>query len=259
MTLDLPPTILYEPRDHYVTITINRPEAMNALTSDMVTALDAAFEAFNHDDNLWVAILTGAGGEAFSAGFDLKEAIPKLTAGDLMGYEDPTKRQFSDIYKPIIAAVNGLCIADGMEMLGGTDLRIAADHATFALGEVRWGLVPMGGSHIRIPRQVPWAVAMELLLTGRSIDAQRAYQVGLVNQVVPLDELMPAAHKLAGTICKNGPYAVRMAKEIAVRALKQEEGFVLERELGLKVMGSEDAKEGPRAFMEKRKPEFRGR
>jgi enoyl-CoA hydratase len=251
-------TIRVERNGHIVTITINRPEAMNAMTAEMSGALDAAFDDFNNDPDQWVAILTGAGDRAFSAGFDLKEAIPRLLAGDMMGYEDPAKRQFSIIYKPIIAAVNGACIAGGLEMVAGTDLRVAADHATFSLGEVRWGLIPMGGSHIRLPRQLPWAIAMELLLTGEPIDARRAYEVGLLNKVVPAAELMPAAMRLAETVCRNGPLAVRTAKEIAVRALEQEKGFVLERELGLRVIASEDAREGPRAFAEKRPPKFTG-
>ncbi|MDZ4278198.1 MAG: enoyl-CoA hydratase-related protein [Dehalococcoidia bacterium] len=257
--MDLPPTIQYETRERIALITINRAEAMNSLTSEMLSGLDRAFAAFSQDNDLWVAILTGAGDKAFCAGMDLKEAIPLLTSGDQLGYEDPTKRQFSDVYKPIIAAVNGHCIAGGLEMLQGTDLRIAAEHSTFGLGEVRWGIIPTGGSHIRLPRQIPWAVAMELLLTGRPIDAERAYQIGLVNRVVPAEQLMPAALELAETICKNGPLAVRTAKEIAVRALGLESGFVLEKDLGARVLASEDAKEGPRAFTEKRPPRFKGR
>ena len=257
--MELPPTIRFDKQDRIATVTINRPDAMNALTVEMLAALDAAFEEFNNDDDLWVAILTGAGDKAFCSGMDLKEAIPLITEGDSLGYDDPTKRQFSDIFKPIITAVNGYCIAGGLEMLEGTDLRIAAEHATFGLGEVRWGIIPTGGTHIRLPRQIPWAVAMELLLTGQPIDAQRAYSIGLVNQVVPADELMPAALKLAETICKNGPLAVRTAKEIAVRSLGLESGFALERILGDRVMNSEDAKEGPRAFLEKRPPKFTGR
>jgi len=255
----LPPTFLYEKKDRIAVLTINRPEAMNAFTAEMLRAMDAAFDDFNKDPELWVAILTAAGDKAFSSGMDLKEAIPLLAAGDELGYEDHTKRPFSDVFKPIIAAVNGYCIAGGLEFLQGTDIRIAAEHATFGLGEVRWGIIPTGGSHIRLPRQIPWAVAMELLLTGRSLDARRAYDIGLVNQVVPAEELMPTAFKLAETICKNGPLAVRTAKEIAVRALGLESGFVLEKALGARVMASEDAKEGPRAFAEKRKPRFTGR
>jgi len=256
----MPPTMLYEKRDRVAIITINRPEAMNAFTAEMLRAMDAAFADFNADPELWVAIFTAAGDRSFCCGMDLKEAIPAMTdGGDELGYEDHTKRPFSDVFKPIIAAVNGYCIAGGLEFLQGTDLRIAAEHATFGLGEVRWGIIPTGGSHIRLPRQIPWAVAMELLLTGRPIDAKRAYDIGLVNQVVPASELMPAALKLAEVICKNGPLAVRTAKEIAVRALGLESGFVLEKALGARVFGSEDAQEGPRAFAEKRPPRFTGR
>jgi enoyl-CoA hydratase len=258
--LELPPTIRYEKKDRVAIVTIDRPEAMNSLTSDMLTAMDAAFDDFNDDPELWVAILTGAGEKAFSSGMDLKEAIPMMTGeGSQLGYDDPTKRPFSDIFKPIIAAVNGFCIAGGMEFLQGTDLRIAAEHATFGLGEVRWGIIPTGGSHIRLPRQIPWAVAMELLLTGQPIDARRAYEIGLVNQVVPKEQLLPAALQLAEKICKNGPLAVRTAKEIAVRSWSLESGFVLEKALGERVFASEDALEGPRAFTEKRKPRFTGR
>jgi enoyl-CoA hydratase len=257
--LELPPTILYEKTDHIAIVTINRPEAMNAFTAEMLTGLEDAFAAFNADSELWVAILTAAGDKSFSTGLDLKEAIPMLTGGDALGFEDTTKRQFSDIFKPIVAAVNGHCIAGGMEMLQGTDLRISAEHATFGLGEVRWGIIPLGGTHIRLPRQIPWAVAMEMLLVGRPIDARRAYEIGLVNQIVPADELMPAALKLAQKMCQNGPLAMQTAKEIAVRALGLESGFVLEKALGARVLASEDAKEGPRAFTEKRKPQFTGR
>ncbi len=257
--MKLPATLEYEKRERIALITINRPEAMNSLTREMLVGLDAAFEDFQNDPDLWVAILTAAGDRAFCAGMDLKEALPLITSGDQMGYEDHTKRQLSDVFKPVIAAVNGICVAGGLELLQGTDLRIAAEHATFGLGEVRWGIIPTGGSHIRLPRQIPWAVAMELLLTGEPIDAQRAYGIGLVNRVVPRAELLPEAMKLAEKICRNGPLAVRTAKEIAVRALGLEPGFVLEKALGARVMESEDAREGPRAFTEKRAPQFKGR
>ena len=144
-------------------------------------------------------------------------------------------------------------------MLLGTDLRIAAEHATFGLGEVKWGLVPLGGTHIRLPRQIPWAIAMQLLLTGKNIDAQRAYEVGLINEVVPADQLMTSAMKWAERMCRNGPLAMNTAKEIAVRSLGLESGFVLEKSLGQRVLASEDAKEGPKAFAEKRPAEFKGR
>lgn len=257
-TVDLPPTILFEKNGPIAIVTINRPDALNSLTLEMLTGIEDAMTAFQADPELWVAILTAAGDKAFSSGLDLKEAAPLLTGGDSLGFDDTTKRQFSDVFKPILCAVNGFCIAGGMEMMLGTDLRIAAEHASFGLGEVRWGLVPLGGTHVRLPRQVPWAMAMQLLLTGKPISAQRAYEVGLVNEVVPADELMPTAMKWAENLCKNGPLAMRTAKEIAVRSLGLEAGFVLEKALGARVLASEDAKEGPRAFAEKRKPRFSG-
>lgn len=259
LPLELPPTILFEKRDHVAIVTINRPEAMNALTKEMLLGIDRAFASIEKDPDLWVSILTAAGDRAFCCGMDLKDAIPAMTAGDSLGYDDPTKRQFTDVFKPIIAAVNGLCIAGGLETLLHTDLRIAAENARFGLGEVRWGLVPAGGSHVRLPQQVPYAVAMQLLLTGETIDARRAYEAGLVNEVVPSQDLLPRALYWAEKICRNGPLAVRTAKEIAVRALGLERGFVLEKALAAKVFASEDAREGPRAFAEKRPPRFTGR
>jgi enoyl-CoA hydratase len=257
--LDLPSTIHYEKKDHIAIITIDRPDALNSLTVAMLTGIEDAMAEFDADPDLWIGILTASGDRAFSSGLDLKEAAPLLTGGDALGFEDTTKRQFSDVFKPIICAVNGFCIAGGMEMLIGTDIRIAAEHATFGLGEVRWGLIPLGGTHIRLPRQIPWAIAMQLLLTGKPIDAQRAYEVGLINQVVAADQLMPTAIEQAEKMCKNGPLAMKTAKEIAVRALELESGFVLEKALGQKVLGSADAKEGPLAFSEKRPAKFTGR
>jgi enoyl-CoA hydratase len=257
--LALPETIQYEKRDHVAIITINRPEAMNSLTLEMLLGIEEAFDDFNADDDAWVAIFTAAGDKAFSSGLDLKEAAPMLTGGNEMGFGDHTKRQFSDVFKPIICAVNGFCIAGGMEMLLGTDIRIAAEHATFGLGEVKWGLIPLGGTHIRLPKQIPWAIAMQLLLTGKNIDAQRAYEVGILNEVVPADQLMPAALKLAERMCRNGPLAMKTAKEIAVRSLELETGFVMEKALGARVLRSDDAKEGPLAFSEKRPAKFTGK
>jgi enoyl-CoA hydratase len=255
----LPETIQYEKRDHLVIITINRPEAMNSLTLEMLLGIEEAFNDFNADDEAWVAIFTAAGDKAFSSGLDLKEAAPMLTGGNEMGFADHTKRQFSDVFKPIICAVNGFCIAGGLEMLLGTDIRIASEHATFGLGEVKWGLIPLGGTHIRLPKQIPWAIAMQLLLTGKNIDAQRAYEVGILNEVVPADQLMPTALKLAERMCRNGPLAMKTAKEIAVRSLELETGFVMEKALGARVLRSDDAKEGPLAFAEKRPAKFTGK
>ena len=250
--------IKYEKQGRVAIITINRPEAMNALTEDMMYAMDEAFTEFNQDKDAWAAIFTGAGDRAFCAGMDLGEALPKINAGSEMGYEDHTKRPFCDIFKPIITAVNGFCIAGGMEFMQGTDIRVATEHATFGLGEVRFGVIPKGGSHVRLPRQIPWAVAMEMLLTGEQIDAQRAYDIGLINKVVAKENLMEESMRYAEAICKNGPLAVQTTKEIVVRQANLEPGFVLEKALATKVFGSHDAVEGPKAFMEKRKPNFKG-
>lgn len=259
MTLKLPDSVQYEKRGRIAVITMNRPEAMNSLTKEMLIGLEAAFDDFEADPALRVAIFTGAGERAFCTGLDLKVALPALNEGDALGYEDPAKRPFQRNFKPIITAVNGMCVAGGLEFMLGTDIRIAAEHAKFGLAEVRWGVVPAGGSHVRLPQQVPWAIAMELLLTGNTIDARRAYEVGLINKVVPAAQLMDAALAFAERICENGPLAVRTAKEIAVRALNNEPAFVLEKTMSARVFASADAQEGPRAFAAKRKPEFTGR
>jgi enoyl-CoA hydratase len=249
----------YQTDGHVATVTIRRPQARNALTPQMWVALHEAFDEFNRDEKLWVAILTGSGDRAFCSGADLATTIPAITAGQFDPFPDPTRRFGSEIFKPIISAVNGACVAGGMEILQGTDLRLAAETATFGLGEVRVGLVPGGGSHVRLPDQIPWAAAMELLLVGARISAERAYQIGLINKVVALGELMDEARAMADLLCQNGPLAVRTAKEMAVRSRGYEAAFVTERALTERVRRSQDAKEGPRAFLEKRTPRYVGR
>lgn len=256
----LPDTIDYRTEGRIAIVTMDRPEAHNALTGEMLDGLEHALAEFDADDELWVAIITGAGTRAFSSGADLAEVIPRATSEGMgTAIKDPFSRFFHEVRKPIIGAVNGFCVAGGLELLQGTDLRVAAEHAVFGLGEVRWGIVPAGGSHIRLPRQIPYAVAMELLLTGQPITAARAYDIGLINKVVPAVDLMAEAMALAEVICRNGPLAVRMAKEIAVRSLNLEQGFALEAHLVPRILETEDAREGPRAFMEKRSPRFVGR
>jgi len=166
-----------------------------------------------------------------------------------------------EIWKPIIAAVNGYCIAGGLEMLLGMDIRIAAEEAIFAIQEPKWGLFPAGGSTVRLPRQVPYCKAMEILLTGEKIDAKEAHRMGLVNYVVPPEELMPTAEKFAARIAANGPLAVSAIKRSVVECLSLplSQGYEREIELAAPVFASEDAKEGPMAFLQKRKPDFKGK
>lgn len=241
-------------------VTLDRPDALNALTIGMLKQLAEAFDTATSDGGVNAIVLTGAGQRAFCTGGDLAELIPRLTAGELdILVPDASKRFFSDVFTPIIAAVNGVCVGGGLEMLLGTDLRIASDSAVFGLPEVRWGLIAGGGSHVRLPQQVPWAIAMQMLLTGEPISAQRAYQAGLINDVTTASDLLPQAIALAHTISKNAPRAVQTAKQIAVRALANEAAFSLEYAFNTQIITSEDAAEGPRAFIEKRPPRFTGK
>lgn len=250
--------VLFEKRGRVAIITLNRPAQLNALTDGMIAALDEAFRIVQDSDDIRVSILTGAGGKAFCSGADLDRFMPMITEHGL-GFliKDPTKRFMSDVFKPIVCAVPGPCIAGGLEIMLGTDIRIAAEGAVFGLGEVRWGIVPAAGSHIRLPRQIPWAVAMEMLLGGRPITAERAREVGLVNEVVPPDQVLDRAMDWAERIAGNAPMAVQTAKEIAVRGLALESAFALEKSLAEPVFRSEDAIEGPKAFVEKREPKYR--
>ncbi|WP_181779995.1 enoyl-CoA hydratase/isomerase family protein [Pseudonocardia pini] len=250
----------YAVADGVATLTLDRPEAHNALTVHMVRRFAEASAAAQADDAVRVLVVTGAGQQAFCAGGDLGELIPRLTAGELeVLTPDPTKRFLSDVDKPVVAAVNGICLAGGLELLLGTDLRIAAADAIFGLPEVRWALVPGAGTHVRLPQQVPWAFAMQLLLTGDHVPAERAREMGLVNEVVPRAEVLPRAAEIAAGIARNGPLAVRAAKEIAVRALGNESRFALEYALNARLVATDDAREGPRAFMEKRAPRYLGK
>lgn len=251
--------MLYERDGAVALISFNRPEKLNALDVEALELFEGHCRDAATDDDVLALVITGRGDRAFCAGGDLEKLIPRVSAGTFEVVTDSTKRFLSDCFKPVIAAVNGLCTAGGLEIMLGTDLRIASEKATFGLGEVRWGVVPGAGSHVRLPRQVPWAIAMQLLLTGDPIDARRAYEVGLVNEVVPHDEALPRSLELAERLTRNGPLAMRTAKEIAVRALDLEGAFALEHALTGRVMRSDDAKEGPRAFAEKRPPDFSGR
>ncbi len=268
--------VLYEKRGRIAYVTINRPERRNSLNMPAMRHLAAAWTDFREDPEVWIAILTGAGDRDFCVGADLKEFIPAVTEqiDELAGFnksllgEDFDARaplvavlREGDIYKPVIAAVNGICAAGGMEMLQGTDLRIASEDATFSVAEVKRGLFPGGGSTVRLPRQIPFARAMEILLTGDPISAQDAYDFGIVNQVVPKSELMDAAQKMADRILENGPLAVRAIKESVIKGLNMAIPEALEFELhqAAVIFDTEDAKEGPTAFLEKRKPNWQGK
>ncbi|WP_203006980.1 enoyl-CoA hydratase/isomerase family protein [Frankia nepalensis] len=262
--------LIYEKDGPIATVTLNRPEVRNAISVEMGAALNEATEDFEDDPTLRVLILTGAGDKAFCAGADLKSAIPAVTASassassagpDGPTGADPIKRPFSDTTKPVIAAVNGYAVAGGMEILLGTDIRIAATHASFGLPEPALGLVPFYGSHVRLPQQVSWARAMEILLVGDRISAQEALEIGLINRVVPAADLMSTARAFAERISRNSPLAVRKIKETVRAAYNRpwDEAFAIESRIAAEVLASEDAKEGPRAFAEKRQPVFQGR
>jgi enoyl-CoA hydratase len=266
-------TLLYETNDGIATITFNRPEARNALTPEMLCRLADAIQDFAADDSLRVAIITGAGDKAFCAGGDLATTLPLLTgarapadAWDRRLLEDPMTAAASSLrdyplYKPVIAAVNGACMAAGTELMLATDIRVAAEHATFGLPEVTRALLPFAGSMARLPRQVSYCHAMELLLVGEAISAADAYRIGLVNHVVPLNEVRARAEALARKIAANGPLAVQQVKQAVLDAsgLPLSQAYRIEDEAKRVVMASDDAREGPRAFVERRHPHYVGR
>jgi enoyl-CoA hydratase len=268
--------ILYEKRDRIAYVTINRPERRNSLNRVAFGQLANAWLDFNEDPEVWVAIVTGAGDSAFCAGGDLKEAIQFFAdnAEDLAsGKQSPGAEGYHpmspliamlrevEIYKPIIAAVNGICVAGGMEMLLGTDIRVASENASFGIFEPRRALFPGGGTTVRLPRQVPYCRAMEVLLTADAVPAALACEMGIVNRVVPREKLMDTAEELARTIIKNGPLAVRAVKECVHKNLRLplKEAFELELEYSAKVFMTEDAQEGLLAFREKRPAVWKGK
>ncbi len=255
--------ILYEKRGRIAYVTINRPDRRNAIDPATSHELKAAFEEFKADDDAWVAILTGAGDQAFSAGADLLAMSQALSGG---GEGVPMNVPFGGItrgfecWKPIIAAINGYCLAGGLEIALSCDIRVAAEHAQFGLPEPRRAIIPAAGGTQRMPRSVPLAFAMELLLTGDRFDAQTALRFGLVSRVVPQADLMATAEAIAGRVLECGPLAVRAIKQAVLRGreLSLEDGLRLEGQLAGPIFGTEDAREGPRAFTEKRKPAYKG-
>ena len=297
--------------EHVVVITIDRPEARNACDMDHFKMLREAWERFAADDEAWVAIVTGVG-EAFFSGADLKKYVPEITKfqaeiaekglAEINGYrlDDGTRAVLRNwpLYKPVIAAVNGFCTAGGMEMLGGCDIRVACPEAKFAVMEPKRGLFAGGGTTVRLPRQIPWPQAMEFLLCADLIPAERALGMGLLNAIVPRDELLDAAREYARRIIANAPLAVQATKQSALQGLYFDEDltkqlraairelrkvvanggdtnaaaaileqlakelrspFEKESKLSSVIFQTEDAKEGPKAFAEKRPPVWQSR
>lgn len=294
--------------EHVVLITIDRPEARNSADMEHFKLLREAWDRFRDDDQAWVAIVTGVG-EAFFSGADLKTYVPQITKfqqeiaeqgrTEIDGYrlDDGTKAVLRNypLDKPVIAAVNGFCTAGGMEMLGGTDIRVACPEAKFAVMEPKRGLFAGGGTTVRLPRQIPWPLAMEFLLCADLIPAQRAHEMGLLNAVVPKEQLLDTARSYAQRIVANAPLAVQATKQSAlgslyhdedeiktlrgaIRALQSVEGlpadaveilvglgkelrtaFEKESRLSSQIFRTEDAKEGPKAFAEKRDPIWKAR
>lgn len=250
-------------------VTIDRPEARNALSLEMGRELCKAWTTFRDDPELRVAILTGAGDKAFCAGADLKEVGGYYRSMTPIERRERSEHEPGlggitrnlDSGKPIIAAVNGHCLAGGLELALACDIRIAAKRATFGLPEVRWGIMPGAGGTQRLPRAVPLGWALEMLYTGDPIDAETALRIGLVNRVVSAEKLMDEARDLAGRIAKRGPLAVQAVRAAALRGLhlSLDEGMRLEQFYAEPLRQSEDAQEGLKAFAEKREPQFQGR
>ncbi len=262
-----PPHVLVERDGHVAVVTLNRPEARNAFGAEMLVRMADAWDELDADPTVRVIILTGAGGH-FCAGSDLKamaggfvddewaarfKVEPELHWKSLMRHYQ--------VKKPLIAAVEGTAVAGGTEILQATDIRIAGASAKFGVAEVRWGLFPLGGSTVRLRRQIPYTQAMEILLTGKHFGAEEAVRIGLIGRVVPDGTALDEAKKVAAQIAENGPLAVQAIKRSVqeTEGLPEKEALARELAIGWPIFASADAKEGPRAFAEKRKPSFKGK
>jgi enoyl-CoA hydratase len=258
-----PPHALIGRRGHVLILTLNRPEARNALSAPMMAVMRSAWDLADSDPDIRVCVLTGAGG-AFCAGADLKAMTashPGASMRDLDLSVIEALLKGRRLTKPLIAAVEGPAIAGGTEILQACDIRVAGASARFGISEARWGLFPLGGSAVRLPRQIPYTVAADLLLTGRHISAAEALSIGLIGHVVPDGQALDKALEIAGAIAASGPVAVRAILRVIreTEGMAKNEAFSLEAKVGMAVFASEDAKEGPRAFAEKRQPRFRDR
>ena len=264
--------IEFEYSDHIATVTINRPEARNAMNPEVFVRLYDAFHEIESNNDIRVAIITGTGDKAFCAGADLGRLIPLMNGvrqpedeWDNRWVNEVSKQgtylMGRDTVKPVIAAINGHAIAGGMELVQGTDIRSSVAEAKFGVQEVKWALFPAGGSTVRLPRQIPYAKAMELLLTGDLITAEEALKCGFLNYVIEPAELMNKAMQIAEKLAANGPMAVQAIRKSAreVWGRPEEEALKLESTYSAPVFQTEDAIEGPKAFMKKRVPVYKGR
>ncbi|MEM7407056.1 MAG: enoyl-CoA hydratase-related protein [Pseudomonadota bacterium] len=258
--------LLVEQRDHVTTVTINRPERMNALHPYAVIEMSRVFDEFEQDPDQWVAIVTGAGDKAFCAGNDLKwqaehggEKVRELRRQAKGGFGGLHLR--TRCFKPIIAAVNGFALGGGFEAVLSADIVIAAEHASFGLPEPRVGLMAGAGGVHRLPRQIPYHVAMGVILAGKRLSANEAHHYGLVNEVVPADQLIETANNWAAEILKGAPLSVQASKEATVLGLAGSLDGALTSMFptNVRMMSTEDYVEGPRAFAEKRAPQWKGR
>lgn len=254
--------LLYEKRGKIAYLTIDRPRALNAIDPQTFQEMSNALIDFRDDKNLWVAIITGSGGRAFCVGADIGEMLPVL--GEIRNEwwrVPPTLFRGLELWKPTIAAINGHALGGGLELALACDLRVASENATFGFPEVTLGIIPGWGGTQRLPRAIGRAKASEMILLGERIDAQEAYRIGLINKVVPPDQLMPTAEQWANRLCEIPPIAVRAAKEAMIKGFDMtlEEGLRLETKLMDICTATEDYAEARAAFLEKRKPNIKGR
>ena len=256
------PVVLYEKRGQTVIMTLNRPDAMNAINNEVRQAMAESFEKFNTDGEARTMIVTGSGDKAFSAGADLKEmsVLQRQPGTRAPGGTMAILLRNKEVWKPIIAAVNGYCLAGGLELALACDIRIASDNATFALTEVTRGIIPGNGGTQLLPRAIPLGMALELMFTGNRIDAAEAFRLGLVNRVVLQADLMTTAMTLAQRINESAPISVRLVKEGAMKGLDLPlmDGLRMESLFSMFVHTTDDAREGPVAFAEKRKAVYKG-
>jgi enoyl-CoA hydratase/carnithine racemase len=252
----------YQKEGKIAYFTLNRPEAFNSINVELFRTLSERMAEFREDNDVWVGIITGSGSKAFSAGADIKEMLPFLREHkDAPWASPPAIMRGMDMWKPLIAAVNGLAYGGGLEIVMACDLRIAAETARFATPEVTLGLIPGWGGTQRLPRMIAYCKAAELVLMGKPFDAQEAYRVGLINKVVPADQLMATAREWAETMCKSGPLALRAAKEAMIRgsSMSLDDGLRLENTLNSYLTTTSDFNEGITAFAAKRKPEYKAK